>query len=173
MVVATQNPADHHGTYPLPESQLDRFLMRLRIGYPDRAAEREIVRQKAVADEPARERTITSSELMALQDLAATVRVDESLVDYMLAIVERTRSHESLVLGVSPRGAQALYRAAQAMAAVDGRDYVMPDDVKRMVAPVCAHRVLVNSRAAFLGAPASASAEAVLGEILASVEVPL
>jgi MoxR-like ATPase len=171
MVVATQNPSDHHGTYPLPESQLDRFLMRLRIGYPDRAAERGIVRQKAAVEEFAQAKTVSSSDLMALQDIAADVRVDDSLVDYMLAIVERTRSHELLSLGVSPRGAQALFRASQALAAVEGRDYVTPDDVKRMVPPVCAHRVLLNARAAF--GSAGSTAEVVLGEILASVEVPL
>jgi MoxR-like ATPase len=122
-------------------------------------------------EEFAQAKTVSSSDLMALQDIAADVRVDDSLVDYMLAIVERTRSHELLSLGVSPRGAQALFRASQALAAVEGRDYVTPDDVKRMVPPVCAHRVLLNARAAF--GSAGSTAEVVLGEILASVEVPL
>lgn len=174
MVIATQNPADHHGTYPLPESQLDRFLMRIRIGYPDREAERGIVRQAAVAGPRAVEHSISAAELIALQDAVAQVAVDEALVDYMLAIVEATRRHEQLSLGVSPRGAQALFRATQAVAAVAGRDFATPDDVKRAVVPVCAHRVLVNARAALgeRGAGASA-AEAILQGILTQVDVPL
>lgn len=177
MVVATQNPADHHGTYPLPESQLDRFLMRLRIGYPDRDAEREIVRQNAVLQDRLRDKTVATSELIGLQDLIAQVRVDESLVDYMLAIVEKTRAHEHLSLGVSPRGAQALFRATQALAAVRGRDFATPDDVKQVVLPVCAHRILVNPRAALpdrsAGVRGLNAAESILGEILKLVEVPL
>src|SRR5277367_5231627 len=146
MVIATQNPVEHHGAYPLPESQLDRFLMRIRIGYPDAASEREIVRQKAAPLPETMLPVIASADLAALQDAVAGVAVDESIVDYMLAIVERTREHESLAMGVSPRGAQAIYRATQALAAVEGRDYATPDDVKRLVLPVFAHRVAVNSR---------------------------
>lgn len=172
MVVATQNPVEHHGTYPLPESQLDRFLMRIRIGYPDHASEREIVRQLA-ASTPEHVRPIISGEqLMALQDAVAQVAVDDALVDYMLAVVERTRTHESLSMGVSPRGAQALFRSTQALAAVEGRDYVIPDDVKRLVVPVFAHRVLVNNRVAIAQRSADA-AERVLSEILTLVDVPL
>src|SRR6202030_957847 len=157
MVIATQNPVEHHGTYPLPESQLDRFLMRIRIGYPDHAAEREIVRQAApTAQEHARS-VISGDELMALQEGVAQVGVDEVLVDYMLTIVERTRTHESLAMGVSPRGAQAIYRATQALAAVEGRDYATPDDVKRLALPVFAHRVVVNSRVLPAQRPAEAA----------------
>lgn len=171
MVIATQNPADHHGTYPLPESQLDRFLMRIRIGYPDRSAERGIVRQSAAPGPRVLSETVSTKDLLALQDAAAQVVVDESLVDYILAIIERTRSHEQLSMGVSPRGAQALFRAAQAMAAVQGREFVTPDDVKQLVVPVCAHRVLVNPRAAL---PRGVNAaEAILTEILTLVDVPL
>src|SRR5580658_6469795 len=107
MVIATQNPIEHHGTYPLPESQLDRFLMRIRIGYPDAASEREIVRQPMMMAAEAVRPAIEGSDLTALQDAVSHVTVDGALVDYMLAIVERTRSHESLAMGVSPRGAQA------------------------------------------------------------------
>jgi MoxR-like ATPase len=171
MVIATQNPVEHHGTYPLPESQLDRFLMRIRIGYPDPTAEREIVRQAAPSHDRVRA-VISGEELVALQDAVALVSVDETLVDYMLAIVGRTRSHESLAMGVSPRGAQALYRATQALAAVEGRDYVTPDDVKRMVVPVFAHRVVVNTRIAIAQRSAEV-AEKILGEILTLVDVPL
>jgi MoxR-like ATPase len=172
MVIATQNPVEHHGTYPLPESQLDRFLMRIRIGYPDQAAEREIVRRGGPALAETVAPVITGPELTALQDSVAHVTVDESLVDYMLAIVSNTRSHESLAMGVSPRGAQALFRCTQSLAAVEGRDYAIPDDVKRLVLPVFAHRVAVNSRVLPAQKPAEA-AERVLTEILTLVDVPL
>ena len=172
MVIATQNPVEHHGTYPLPESQMDRFLMRIRIGYPDQAAEREIVRQSPASSSTHVRPVIAGEELLALQDSVSHVAVDESLVDYMLAIVERTREHESLAMGVSPRGAQALFRATQALAAVEGRDFATPDDVKRLVLPVCAHRVVLNARAA-LGQRASDAAERILTELLTLVDVPL
>ena len=125
--------------------------------------------------EPAPEKmraVLSGGELIQLQDAAGRVAVDEALVDYMLAVVKLTREHESLAMGVSPRGAQALYRAAQGMAAIDGRDYVTPDDVKRMVLPVFAHRVLVSPRA-MVGRNAGAVAEGILEEILTLVEVPL
>ncbi len=172
MVIATQNPVEHHGTYPLPESQLDRFLMRIRIGYPDHNAEREIVRQAAPTASEGVRPVISGDELIALQESVQRVGVDDALVDYMLAIVEQTRKHESLSMGVSPRGAQALYRATQALAAVEGRDYVTPDDVKRLVAPVFAHRVMVNTRIAIAQRSAEV-AEKILGEILTLVDVPL
>src|SRR5579872_5169110 len=172
MVIATQNPVEHHGTYPLPESQLDRFLMRIRIGYPGIAAEREIVRQSGGINQGVVRAVISGEELTALQQMAEKVAVDEAIVDYMLAIVERTRVHESLAMGVSPRGAQALYRATQALAAVEGRDYVIPDDVKRLVLPVFAHRVVVNTRIAIAQRSAEI-AEKILGEILTLVDVPL
>src|SRR5690242_3015925 len=120
MVIATQNPVEHHGTYPLPESQLDRFLMRLRIGYPDRQAEREILRNTETALGEGVRTVVSAEELLYLQNQVSHVKVDASLVDYMLATIERTRAHESLSLGVSPRGAQALYRATQALALVEG-----------------------------------------------------
>jgi MoxR-like ATPase len=172
MVIATQNPVEHHGAYPLPESQLDRFLMRIRIGYPDAASEREILRQKATPSVETPLPVIAGADLAGLQETVSQVAVDESIVDYMLAIVERTREHESLAMGVSPRGAQMLYRAAQALAAVEGRDYVTPDDVKRLVLPVFAHRVAVNSRIILAQRPVEA-AERVLTEILTMVDVPL
>jgi MoxR-like ATPase len=172
MVIATQNPVEHHGTYPLPESQLDRFLMRIRIGYPDQAAEREIVKQAGGTSAEHVREVISGEELVALQHAVGRVNVDDSLVDYMLAVVEKTRAHESLAMGVSPRGAQALYRATQALAAVEGRDYAVPDDVKRLVAPVFAHRVALDARAAI--APRSTdAAEKILKEILTLVDVPL
>jgi MoxR-like ATPase len=172
MVIATQNPVEHHGTYPLPESQLDRFLMRIRIGYPGRAAEREVLRQNGTSSAESVQPAISGDELIALQEVVGRVTVDEALVDYMLEIVERTRTHPSLAMGVSPRGAQALYRATQGLAAVEGREYATPDDIKRLVLPVFAHRVLVNSRVMPAQRPSEA-AERVLNEILMLVEVPL
>ncbi len=170
MVVATQNPVEHHGTYPLPESQLDRFLMRLRIGYPDPGSEREIVRQVESVAPPA-EPALTTEDILGLQAATPKVIVESSLVDYMLAIVEKTRTHESLSLGVSPRGSQALFRAVQALALVEGRDYAIPDDIKRLAVPVFAHRVVVNTRT--LAQRRTGMADRIIEEILSQVEVPL
>jgi MoxR-like ATPase len=171
MVIATQNPVEHHGTYPLPESQLDRFLMRLRIGYPDAASERQILRNHE-RKSPEVTTALTAEDIVALQDTVHRVAVEEALVDYMLAIVERTRNHESLALGVSPRGSQALFRAVQALALVEGREYAIPDDVKRLAAPLFAHRVVINTRTTL--APRRGDAgERIIEEILSQVEVPL
>lgn len=172
MVVATQNPVEHHGTYPLPESQLDRFLMRVRIGYPDVSSEKEILRSSGRATDVMIDPVITGAELLALQAQAEAVTVDDALVEYMLAIVEKTRSHEGLALGVSPRGAQSLFRACQALAMAEGRSYVLPDDVKRLVVPVFSHRLIVNSRSA-LGQRSIDTAERMLQDILTLVDVPL
>ncbi len=172
LVIATQNPVEHHGTYPLPESQLDRFLMRLRIGYPDSQSEREILTNHYGAAAPMVEPVLSPAELVECQQLVEQVRFDPALVDYLLAIVELTRFHESLSLGVSPRGAQALYRASQALALVEGRDFVIPDDIKRLAIPICAHRVVVHSRAA-LAARSTEASERILAEILDRVAVPL
>jgi MoxR-like ATPase len=172
MVIATQNPVEHHGTYPLPESQLDRFFMRIRLGYPDRASEREILRNVNGMPAAHVEPVITADEVLGLQSWVRNIAVDEALLDYILAIVERTRSHEMLALGVSPRGAQALHRGAQALAALEGREYVIPDDIKRLAVPVFAHRVVVNTRVALTQRAADAS-DRILEEILTLVEVPL
>lgn len=173
MVIATQNPVEHHGTYPLPESQLDRFLLRMRIGYPDAAAEREILRNGDHRFyEEAGWPVISAEDLLHLQDRVTRVAVDDVLVDYMLAIVEKTRNHESLSLGVSPRGAQALYHATQALALVEGREYAIPDDIKRLVIPVFAHRVAVNTRVALTRRSTELS-ERILQDILTLVDVPL
>jgi MoxR-like ATPase len=172
LVVATQNPVEHHGTYPLPESQLDRFLMRLRMGYPDLASEREIVRATGRPADTAVDPVVTAAEILRAQEQVEDVRVDDAIVDYMLAIVERTRTHEGLALGVSPRGAQGLFRACQALALLEGREYVLPDDVKRLVLPLFAHRVMVNTRAV-LAQRAGDAAERILQDILTLVDVPL
>ena len=172
MVVATQNPVEHHGAYPLPESQLDRFLMRVRMGYPDLASEKEILRSASRAPDATLNPVIGAEELIEAQTRVESVAVDDALVDYMLAIVERTRSHESLSLGVSPRGAQALYRACQALALLEGRGYVLPDDVKRLAVPIFAHRVIVNTRTV-LAQRSSEAAERILSDILTLIEVPV
>ncbi len=172
MVIATQNPVEHHGTYPLPESQLDRFLLRVRIGYPDAESEREILRNSEGTLPTLARPVLSAEEVLQLQARTHAVRVDEALVDYMMAIVERTRSHEALSLGVSPRGAQALYRATQALALAEGREYALPDDVKRLAVPVFAHRVVINTRVA-LAQRTSDLGDRILQEILTQVEVPL
>jgi MoxR-like ATPase len=172
MVIATQNPVEHHGTYPLPESQLDRFLMRLRIGYPDNASERLILRDSDRRLPDVGVPTLSAEEVLRLQDTICRVRVEESLVDYMLAIVDRTRNHESLVLGVSPRAAQALFRAVQALALIEGRDFAVPDDIKRLAVPTFAHRVVINTRTTLVPRRAD-TAERIIEEILTLVDVPL
>ena len=172
MVVATQNPLEHHGTYPLPESQLDRFLMRLRIGYPDGASEREILRNVQTLAPQTVISSLVADDVLRLQEMVHRVAVDDSLLDYMLAIVERTRNHESLALGVSPRGSQALYRAVQALALLEGRDYAIPDDVKRLAVPLFAHRVVINTRTTLVERRADMG-ERIIAGILSQVEVPL
>src|SRR5712691_918584 len=128
LVIATQNPVEHHGTYPLPESQLDRFLMRVRMGYPEGDAEREILRSQAGAAQLENlQPVLTGADVLEMQQAVTEVRVDEALVNYLLNIVTKTRESEYLSLGVSPRGSQMLYRAAQAMAFLEGRDYCTPE----------------------------------------------
>ncbi|MGC2420607.1 MAG: AAA family ATPase [Candidatus Acidiferrales bacterium] len=173
LVLATQNPIEHHGTYPLPESQLDRFLMRIRMGYPARSSEKEIIRNHsghAGAEEIAAQ--MDAADVLALQDAVAHVKVDDSLLDYALEVVERTRQSEQLSLGVSPRGAVMLHRAAQARAFLEGRDFCLPDDFKRLILPVFAHRVVVSSRYVSIQKK-SEQAEAILRDILDTVRVPL
>jgi MoxR-like ATPase len=173
LVLATQNPIEHHGTYPLPESQLDRFLMRIRMGYPARAAEKEILRNHSShAGAEQAEPLMDAADVLALQDAVAQVKVDDSLLDYALEFVERTRQSEQLSLGVSPRGAVMLHRAAQARAFLEGRDFCLPDDFKRLILPVFAHRVVVSSRYVSIQKK-SEQAEAILREILETVRVPL
>jgi len=172
MLIATQNPVEYHGTYPLPESQLDRFLMRLEMGYPDAASEREILRSHAQNHSADAVRPVVSAEeLLQIQRQVEEVQVDEAVVDYLMAIVEKTRTHEHLSLGASPRGSIALYRAAQALALVEGLDYVTPHHVKRLAGPVFAHRVAPDPR---FGGPGTANRSIqIIEEILHSVPVPL
>ena len=173
LVVATQNPIEHHGTYPLPESQLDRFMLRLRIGYPDVADEKQILRDREYSDPLDDLRPVMSaSEIVELQQSVADVSVDDALVEYLMRIVAATRDSEMLDLGVSPRGTLSLFRAAQALALIEERSYCIPDDIKRLVLPVFSHRILVSSRFAS-SMRRSEEAEAVLTEIMKTVSVPL
>jgi MoxR-like ATPase len=146
--------------------------MRLRIGYPDGASEREILRDPQTLLSRAVPPSLAAEEVLRLQETVAGVAVNEALVDYMLAIVERTRNHESLALGVSPRGSQALYRAVQALALLEGRDYAIPDDVKRLAVPLFAHRVAIDTRTTLVQRRADMG-ERIIAEILTQVEVPL
>ncbi|MEW6130655.1 MAG: MoxR family ATPase [Acidobacteriota bacterium] len=173
MVLATQNPVEHHGTYPLPESQLDRFMMRVRMGYPDAEDEKSILRQQTLNSPVEHLRPVMSGDdVLALQREVLEVAVDESLLDYLINIVRATRETDILNLGVSPRGSLALHRAAQALAYIEGRDFVIPDDIKRLVVPVFAHRIIVNSRYS-TGMRRSDEAETALKEILRNINVPL
>ena len=173
IVLATQNPIEHHGTYPLPESQLDRFMLRLRIGYPSPADEQRILRDREYTDPLNKLGPVMSShEVIELQHAVAGVSVDDSLVHYLMRIVAATRDSEMLDLGVSPRATLSLFRAAQALALGEERSYCIPDDIKRLVVPVFAHRIVVSSRFSS-SLRRSEEAEAVLNEILKTVSVPL
>lgn len=173
IVLATQNPIEHHGTYPLPESQLDRFTMRLSMGYPAPEDERRILLGKARRDPLSDLRPVLSGDdVLAMQEQARGVRVDDALVDYLLRIVNATRTSELLEMGVSPRGSLALFRAAQAQALFEGRDYCLPDDIKRLAVPVLSHRIIVNPRYAS-GARETDDATAALEDILKTVAVPV
>jgi MoxR-like ATPase len=169
MVLATQNPFEFEGTYFLPENQLDRFLMRVRIGYPARADERRILNASpALATLAAMQPVASADQVLRLQQAAAAVELADNLQEYLLDIVEATRRHEMLHIGVSPRGALALKRASQAYAMVRGRLYVVPDDIKKLAAPVLAHRLVGR---ALLGGQ-DGSAEALIGEILGHIAAP-
>jgi MoxR-like ATPase len=173
IVVATQNPIEHHGTYPLPESQLDRFMLRLRVGYPGADDEKQILRDREHAEPLDAVRPVMSGQdVLELQAAVSNVSVDDAIVDYLMRIVTATRSSEMLDLGVSPRGTLALFRAAQAIALTEHRSYCIPDDIKRLVIPVFAHRLTVSSRYSS-ALRRSEEAEAVLREILKTVSVPL
>jgi MoxR-like ATPase len=143
MVVATQNPFEFEGTYHLPENQLDRFLLKVVVGYPERASEQRILTTQPGRNALDQLRPVMSAaEVIALQDATPEVKLDPAIVDYILDLVESTRTDDDLHLGVSPRGALALTQAAQASALLEGRDFVTPDDVKSLLIPVCAHRVI-------------------------------
>lgn len=176
LVLATQNPIEHHGTYPLPESQLDRFLMRVRMGYPSMTEEKEILRQHAALahHHPLDDLrpVMSGDDVLDLQEEIKNVRVDDVLLDYLMEIVAATRNSEMLELGVSPRGSLALHRAAQALAFTEDRAYCIADDIKRLIVPVFAHRVTVNARYSNRQRTQNA-AELALTEIIKTVHVPI
>jgi MoxR-like ATPase len=173
LVIATQNPVEHHGTYPLPESQLDRFLMRIKMGYPSPETERQILRSRTSDDTVgALEPIADVTDVLAMQEAVTRIKVDSSLHDYALEIVNRTRKSDQLALGVSPRGTLMLQRAAQARAFLEGREFCLPDDFKQLAVAVFSHRVVASTRHASLQKK-SETTEIVLREIVDSVRVPL
>jgi MoxR-like ATPase len=171
MVVATQNPFEYEGTYPLPESQLDRFLLRMSLGYPDRAIERQVLATHRVGEPVDDLQSVVSGEdILSAQHSARDVRFEPSLVDYLLDIVDATRHHENFDVGVSTRGALSFYRGCQARAISQQRDFVTPDDVKSLAIATLAHRVLPKSM--YQGA-GRREVEAELQQILDRVPVPI
>jgi MoxR-like ATPase len=171
LVLATQNPTEQQGTYPLPESQLDRFLLRLEIGYPSREEEKAVLRGESRRPESLRP-VVHLEQLREWQNEVSQVRFDADLLDYLMALVEVTRVAEGVVLGISPRGGQALFRAAQASALLDGRDFVVPDDIKSLAIPVFSHRLRLDSRSSF-GLRAAAAAKRVVEKLLVEIPVPI
>jgi MoxR-like ATPase len=173
MVIATQNPVEHYGTYPLPESQLDRFLMRIRIGYPDELREKEIIRSQEFEHPltkvlPVLER----NEVILFQEQVKNILVEDTVLSYLLHIVNATRTSPLISVGCSPRGSLYFFRAAQAHAFLKGRDYVIPDDIKSLSIPLLAHRILLKSSTVFQD-HRSEEAERVIRQIVDTVPVPL
>lgn len=168
-VVATQNPAEYQGTYPLPEAQLDRFSMRIAMGYPNRAAELEVLYGQR-DHHPFDDLTpvLGTGEILEMQHAIRSVRVDESVADYIVRLVEFTRGDVRLRLGLSPRGSLALFRCSQAWALIHGRDYVTPDDVRRLAVPVLAHRIVLDTKAKYGGE----KNETIIEEALAKTALP-
>jgi MoxR-like ATPase len=170
LVLATQNPVELEGTFPLPEAQLDRFLLRVRVGYPSEDEEATIL-HRFKQEEPLEslQPVITAELLLAMQQLVRQVQWQLEVERYLLAIVRATRSHSAVTLGVSPRGSLALYRACEAYAAMQGRDYVLPDDIKRLAPGVLAHRLLTTTRARLRGSESAA----IITEIVEATPVPV
>ncbi|RTE05604.1 AAA family ATPase [Paenibacillus whitsoniae] len=169
LVIATQNPVDNQGTFPLPEAQLDRFLMKLSLGYPAAEEQLEILKRYRTQDPLDSLRPVISrAELLEAQQAFTQVRVDDELLQYIVQLAEATRTHADTALGVSPRGVRALMRAAQVYAALRSRDYVLPDDIKALAAPVWAHRILLRTRSR----QQEQAVAALLSGILGSVRVP-
>ncbi len=169
-VVATQNPYEFEGTYVLPESQLDRFMIRLTMGYPVRSEERRLLTAHRMGEPVDSLGAVVSiDDMLQLQRVVRSIRFDESIVDYLIELVHQTRDHEDVQVGVSTRGMKTLYHAAQAYAVVQGRDYVVPDDIKVLACPVLAHRIVGKS---FLQAGEFAASEAIIRDLLDRIRVP-
>jgi MoxR-like ATPase len=172
MVIATQNPAEHYGTYPLPESQMDRFLLRVSLGYPQKSVERELLKNRHGGDPVnAVQPVVDLDAVRTLQDGVETIRMDDALLDYAMQIVEETRRHPSIGVGISTRGALAWYRAAQAAALAAGREFVIPDDIKSLAVPCLAHRLVLAQAHDSLGRQ-RVDGERVIAEIIGRVAVP-
>lgn len=169
VVIATQNPVESHGTYPLPEAQLDRFSIQLSLGYPTSQELKLIMLGKGGADRLADLKpAITLTELLELQQAVTEIHLEDSIADYLLEIVEASRAHAAIRFGVSPRGALAFMATARAFAVMDGRDYVLPDDLKTLAVPVLAHRLVLDTKSKYSGI----QKETVIREILEKVRVP-
>lgn len=169
LVLATQNPIEYEGTFPLPEAQLDRFLLRIHLGYPSKADEITILSSQQFAHPITEvEQVITQDELLAAQAAVKEVHVDELIKEYIVNLTEATRRHVDIYLGASPRGSLALYKTAQALAALRSRDYVIPDDIKVMAEPTLAHRLIISPAARIK----NVNPRDVIEEILQSVPVP-
>jgi MoxR-like ATPase len=169
LVVATQNPLDHHGTYPLPESQLDRFMLRTSIGYPDPSIERALLAERRLTEPVETLRPVIDGDrLEEIQKTAATVAVDESIVDYVLSVVTATREDGRVRIGISPRGGLAILRMIRALALLEGRDFAIPDDARELFVPCLSHRLSLQS-----GSQDPAAAEAVLQSIVAATDMPV
>lgn len=172
MVLATQNPLEYTGTYPLPESQLDRFHLRVHLNYPSREDEKKILLSRRLADPlETLEPVISAEEISKLIERVREVVLEVSILEYIQDIIEATRRHRRLVVGASPRASLNLYRTAQARAYVEGRDYVLPDDVKVLAVPVLAHRIV--TREEFRTAAPSRDSVRIIQEILSAVKVPI
>jgi MoxR-like ATPases len=169
IVLATQNPIEYEGTFPLPEAQLDRFLMRISLGYPNRSEEIEVLnRQEQVHPLGALKQVVASSELIAAQQAIKSVHVDRLIKEYIVAVVSATRKHDDIYLGASPRGSLGLQSSSQARAAIMGRDYVIPDDIKALAESILAHRLILNPAARIR----NADARSIVSEILRNTPVP-
>ena len=171
MVLATQNPFEFEGTYPLPESQLDRFLMKISVGYPSRDHELQVLESQRQAHPiDSLKAVMGTADILAIQERVKAVHLEESLAGYILSLVTETRRSKSLTVGASPRGSLFLYRAAQALALVEGRDYVVPDDIKRLAVSVLAHRIIGKG---FAYEGGTDEREKIVRGILETVEVPV
>ena len=169
-VMATMNPIEFQGTFPLPEAQIDRFLMKLHLGYPSEAAERQVVERVCGGEDREKPQTVASlDDVAAARAEAANVYVSPAMRDYIVALVRATREQEKIRLGASPRGVVAMTKAARAYAAILGRDYVLPDDVKQLAVPVLAHRLMLQSQSSVR---LSQSSEALIGVLLSKIPVP-
>jgi MoxR-like ATPase len=168
MVIATENPVEYHGTFPLPESQLDRFMMHVRIGYPDHESEKQaILNIKEFDDIEELGHVLSKNDVIKMQNEVSSISADQDILDYILSIVDSTRNHDRIRLGVSTRGAQFLLKASQALAYIEGREYVLPEDVKELSPMVLGHRIILKSRTYIT------DADELIRDILEQISVPM